>query len=152
MHHSGLIWGRTFTHMSCPANGLGNFSKCFTTTHIAGLTFSPSSQQPTNNTSSCSTGQKEYWDILYGMKCKLKLEDMGFIRIRVHVTQVWVSVGLIPVKPAVKENVVQAFFSFIPWYPLEYYGEKQRKMWRGGGGGISKFWNTSQTVEERISW
>jgi hypothetical protein len=48
--------------------------------------------------------QKEYWDILHGIKYKLKLEDMGFIRIRVHMMQGWLTVGLIPVKPAVQEN------------------------------------------------
>jgi len=138
MHHSGLIWGRAFIHMSCPANGLGNFSKCFTATHMARLTFSPSSQQPTNNTSSCSTGQKEYWDILEGIKCKLKLQDMGFIPIRVHVTQVWVSVGLIPVKPAIKENVVQAFFYFIPWYPPSIMGKNREKC---GGAVVGAFQN-----------
>ncbi len=113
--------------MSCPANSLGNVSKCFTTTHIAHLTFAPSSQQPTNNTSSCGMRQKEYWDILHGSKCKLKLRDMRFIRIRVHVSQGWVSVGLIPVKPAVKENAVQAIYSFIPWYPPSIKGKNREK-------------------------
>ncbi len=141
MHHSGLIRGRTFTHLSCPANSLGNFSKCFTTTHIAHLTFSTSSQQPTDNTSSCGIRQKEYWDILHGIKCKLKLEDMGFIRIRVHMTQGWVSVGLIPVKPVVKENAV-SFLFFYPVIPSKYYGKKQRKIWKGGGGGAFQNFQT----------
>jgi len=61
-----------------------------------------------------------------------------------------VSVGLIPVKPVVKENMVQAFFSFYPMLPSKYYGKKQRKIRRGGG--ISKISNTSQTVEERTHW
>ncbi len=153
MHHSGLIWGRRLRHMSCPANSLGNFSKCFTTTHIAHLTFSPSSQQPTNNTSSCGIRQKEYWDFLHGIiKCKLKLEDMGFIRIRVHMTQGWVSVGRIPVKPAVKETTVQAFYSFIPWYPPSIMGKNREKYGGLVVGGISKFSNTSQTVEEKTHW
>jgi len=46
-------------------------------------------------------------------KCKLKLKYMGFIPIRVHMTQGCVSVGMIPIKPEVKENLYQAFFSFI---------------------------------------
>jgi hypothetical protein len=139
--------------MSFPANSLGNSSKCFTTTHIAHLTFSPSRQQPTNNTSSCGTMHKEYWDILWdilhGIKCKLKLKDMGFIRIRVHMTQGWVSVGLIPVKSAIKENTVQAFFSFMWWYPPSVMGKNRDKYGGAVMGGISKFSNTSRTVEER---
>jgi hypothetical protein len=42
-------------------------------------------------------------------------------------------VGLIPVKPVVKENMVQAFFSFYRILPSKYYGKKQRKIWRRGG-------------------
>jgi hypothetical protein len=42
---------------------------------------------------------------------------MGFIPIRVHMTQGCVSVGKIPIKPEVKENASQALFSFIPSYP-----------------------------------
>jgi hypothetical protein len=39
---------------------------------------------------------------------------MGYIPIRVHMTQGCVSVGMIPIKPEVKENTSQALFSFIP--------------------------------------
>jgi hypothetical protein len=45
---------------------------------------------------------------------KLKLEDMGFIGIRVHMMQGCVRVGLIAIKPVVKEKLFHAFFSFIP--------------------------------------
>ncbi len=106
----------------------GNFSKCFTTTHIAHLSFSASSQQPTKNTSTPGTRQKEYWHILHYIKCKLKLKDMRFIPIRVHMTQRCVSVGMIPIKPEVKENVCQAFFSLIPWYPPSITGQNKKQM------------------------
>jgi len=100
-----------YSHLS---NRPGNFSKWFTTTHVADLALSPSSQEPTNNTWSPGTRQKEYWHILHCIKCKLKLQDMGVIPIRVHMTQGCVSVGMIPIKPEVKENTSQALFSFIP--------------------------------------
>jgi hypothetical protein len=131
MYHSGHFWGRIFTPVSCCANRPGNFSKCFTTTHVANLTLSPSSQQPTNNSWSPGTRQKEYWHSLHCIKCKLKLKDMRFILIRVHMTQGCVSVDMIPIKPEVKENMSQAWFSFIPWYPPSITG-KNEKIWDGG--------------------
>jgi hypothetical protein len=57
--------------------------------------------------------------------------------------------GLIPVKPVVKENMVQAFFSFIPCYPPSIMVKNRENL---EGDGISKNLNTSQTVEERTHW
>jgi len=131
MYHSECFWGRIFTPLSCCANRQGNFSKWSTTTHVAALSLSPSSQQPTNNTSTPGTRQKEYWHIFHCIKSKLKLKDMGFITISVHMTQGCVSVGMIPIKPEVKENACQAFFSFIPWYPPSITG-KNKIIWDRG--------------------
>jgi hypothetical protein len=52
---------------------------------------------------------------------------MGFIRIRVHMTQGSVSVGLIPVKPAVKEDAVKAFYSVILGYPPSILRKNREK-------------------------
>jgi hypothetical protein len=159
MYHSVHFRGRIFSPMSCHPNRVGTFSKCFMTTPIAYLTSSASSQQPANNAWSPSTRQKEYWHILHGINCKLKLNHMGFIPIRVHMKQGCVSVGIIPIKHEVKEKASQALFSFIPWYPASNTG-KNKKLYEMGvcafrntewpPEGHSAFSHTYHTMEERI--
>jgi len=49
-----------------------------------------------------------------------------------------VTVGLIPVKPAVKENVAQLFYCFIPRYPPSIRGKNIEKY---GGAAVGVFQN-----------
>jgi hypothetical protein len=59
---------------------------------------------------------------------KLKLKDMGFLRIRVHMMQGCVSVGIIPKKACHQGKRVSSFLFFYPLIPSKYYGEKQKNM------------------------
>jgi hypothetical protein len=69
-----------------PANSLRNFSKCFTTTDIAHLTSHPALNDPPIILQAGASGRRSI-DIVHSIKCKLRLKDMGFIRIRVHMRQ-----------------------------------------------------------------
>jgi hypothetical protein len=75
---------------------------------------------------------------------KLKLKDMGFLRIRVHTMQGCVRVGLIPKKAYHQGKRVSSFLLFYPVIPSKYYGEKQKYM-RGAGCAFQKNQNARQT-------
>jgi hypothetical protein len=74
---------------------------------------------------------------------ELKLKDMGFIQIRVHMIQGCVSVGMIPQKAYRQGKRFSSFLFFYPRIPSNCYGEKQNNM-SGGGCAFQKNQNARQ--------
>jgi len=125
--------------MSCPANSLRNFSKCFTTTHIAHLTFSPSSQQLTNNTSRCDTAEGV---LRHLTRHQVEIKAQGH---EIYSNQGPHEAGLSDCGADTSKACSQgkrgsSFLIFYPVIPSKYYWNKQRKIWRGcSRGAFQKF-------------